>query len=122
MEKYNGWTNYETWRVNLELFDGYELEETITSIFDFQEYIKEFAYEAITSYGEIPEDSLAVSYASAFINAVNWYEIAESIVDSNDKFICEDCDGVFDKKDLHHYKYEPEIELCESCHDDRMEE
>ena len=22
--KYNGWTNYETWRVNLECFDGWE--------------------------------------------------------------------------------------------------
>ena len=21
-EKYNGWTNYATWRVNLEIFDG----------------------------------------------------------------------------------------------------
>ena len=24
MEKFNGWTNYSTWRVNLEMFDGYE--------------------------------------------------------------------------------------------------
>ena len=23
-QKYNGWANYETWRVNLELFDGYD--------------------------------------------------------------------------------------------------
>lgn len=23
--KYNGWTNYETWRVNLELFDGWDI-------------------------------------------------------------------------------------------------
>lgn len=21
---YNGWTNYPTWRVNLEMFDGYD--------------------------------------------------------------------------------------------------
>ena len=25
--KYNGWTNYATWRVNLEIFDGNELDE-----------------------------------------------------------------------------------------------
>ena len=26
MSKYNGWTNYETWRVNLEIFDGFDRE------------------------------------------------------------------------------------------------
>jgi len=25
---YNGWTNYETWRVNLELFDGWDIMST----------------------------------------------------------------------------------------------
>jgi hypothetical protein len=25
--KYNGWTNYETWRVNLEIFDGISGED-----------------------------------------------------------------------------------------------
>jgi hypothetical protein len=24
-QKYNGWTNYATWRVNLEIFDGIDL-------------------------------------------------------------------------------------------------
>jgi len=24
---YNGWTNYATWRINLEVFDGLELED-----------------------------------------------------------------------------------------------
>lgn len=23
-QKYNGWTNYATWRVNLEIFDGFD--------------------------------------------------------------------------------------------------
>jgi hypothetical protein len=26
---YNGWTNYATWRVNLEIFDGMEPREWI---------------------------------------------------------------------------------------------
>ena len=30
-QKYNGWTNYETWRVNLEIFDGYEPEQAVTA-------------------------------------------------------------------------------------------
>ena len=27
--KYNGWTNYATWRVNLEMFDGFEPDGTM---------------------------------------------------------------------------------------------
>ena len=83
MEKYNGWTNYETWRVNLELFDGYgeDLEKDIEPS-DLAEQLKEMAEEAITSYGEIDPQSLAVSYAMAFINNVNYYEIAEAIIDT----------------------------------------
>lgn len=26
MMKYNGWTNYATWRVNLEMFDGMQID------------------------------------------------------------------------------------------------
>ena len=25
--KHNGWTNYATWRINLEIFDGYDNED-----------------------------------------------------------------------------------------------
>ena len=25
-EKYNGWTNYATWRINLEIIDGIEID------------------------------------------------------------------------------------------------
>jgi hypothetical protein len=28
--KYNGWTNYATWRVNLEMFDGFDAREYFT--------------------------------------------------------------------------------------------
>ena len=33
---YNGWTNYETWRVMLEIFDGYETDEEVD-----REYVKD---------------------------------------------------------------------------------
>ena len=26
-QKHNGWTNYATWRIHLELFDGQEYDE-----------------------------------------------------------------------------------------------
>lgn len=80
---YNGWRNYATWRVNLEIFDGREWEvselKSMTDI-EFADYLKEEAEQAITGWdGGIPEDSLAVSYAMAFISDVDWYEIAKSI-------------------------------------------
>ena len=71
-EKYNGWTNYATWRVNLEMFDGYDEEVTA-------DQLESMADEMITNYGEIPTSSLAVSYANAFMSDVNWHEIAEAI-------------------------------------------
>ena len=77
--KYNGWTNYATWRVNLELFDGVPfIEEFNGSTYDLSIYLKEYAEEIITN-GEIVNSNLAVDYALAFLSEVNWYEIAESM-------------------------------------------
>jgi hypothetical protein len=68
MEKtYNGWTNYATWRVNLELFDGSEEAWTAESA-------KDFAEEIIYS---TTSEGVASDYALAFLSEVNWYEIAE---------------------------------------------
>lgn len=65
--KYNGWTNYETWRVNIECFDGWEdnLEP------DEARLMVESIIEEDTSEG------IARDYAMAFIDQVNWQEIAE---------------------------------------------
>lgn len=65
--KYNGWTNYATWRVNLEMFDGSDLYWTAESARDFVEEI---------IIDSTPE-GVARDYALAFISAVNWHEIAE---------------------------------------------
>ena len=70
-ENYNGWTNYETWRINLELWHGYETEYPVTA-----EIIEEMSYEYINPDGE---ESIRVDYAMAFVNQVNWREIAEHI-------------------------------------------
>lgn len=78
-EKYNGWTNYETWRVNLELFDGYELNEQQKELdaYDLKEELKDFVELIINEQSEL--GTIANDYAHAFINAVNWLEIAESL-------------------------------------------
>jgi len=66
-QTYNGWTNYATWRVNLELFDGAEGYWTAESA-------REFAEELIESS---TQDGIGRDYAMAFLSDVNWHEIAE---------------------------------------------
>jgi len=77
--KYNGWTNYATWRINLEIFDGYDPEGQEID----HEYCKDYAEELVFSEDEHGNnaDSLAHSYANAFMSDVNWHEIAEHIND-----------------------------------------
>jgi hypothetical protein len=71
-EKYNGWTNYATWRVNLELFDGYDMQhEKVTP-----NYIQGIAEDHIEFSSE---PGIARDYAMAFLNDVNWYEIAQHL-------------------------------------------
>ena len=79
--KHNGWTNYATWRVNLEMFDAmtvhdFSIDEA-TEVCDFALTLKEWAMDCI-------EDSSgfgwARDYAFAFLNDVNWREIAEHML------------------------------------------
>ncbi len=70
-ENYNGWTNYATWRVNLELWDGYETEEAMSP-----ELVEELSQDYMNPDGE---NSIRVDYANAFMSDVNWHEIAEHI-------------------------------------------
>lgn len=66
-EKYNGWSNYETWRINLEIFDGGDFN---MAGFEMREFV-EGLIEDQSSKG------LARDYAMAFISNVDWREIAE---------------------------------------------
>ena len=72
-EKHNGWTNYATWRVNLEIFDG------LCSDMDGEkataEGCKAYAEEVVSESGE----GYALDYARAFLASVNWHEIAEAL-------------------------------------------
>lgn len=79
---YNGWRNYATWRVNLEIFDGMDWDECgkYKDISALGEALKEMADDAVSNYGEITE-GLALDYASAFLSEVDWYEIARHIID-----------------------------------------
>lgn len=84
MEKYNGWTNYATWRVNLEIFDGYDPydagHDSSTSAYDLGLALKDIAEELLAT--DANEGSLAYSYAMAFISDVNWTEIARHMIEA----------------------------------------
>ena len=84
---YNGWTNYATWRVNLEMLDGvnpheYGLLKNAAADGDagwmarqLQEFCESYIYD--TSSHGVTQD-----YALAFMADVNWHEIAEHMIES----------------------------------------
>ena len=83
--KYNGWTNYATWRVNLEIFDGFDPREHFTLadsddswMDDLAENLKTFADEILCQ--GCGYEGLVLDYARAFLSDVNWYEIAQHLI------------------------------------------
>ena len=80
---YNGWTNYETWSVHLERFDGLVLEDlalddnqTPTSLGHFlRSWVENDIYDII--------DSHFTSILYEYMQKVNWTEIAEHIIDKS---------------------------------------
>ncbi len=74
-EKHNGWTNYATWRINLEIIDGIEFEVKTCAA-----TIQEIVEDVVFSQHELGNGShLVEDYARAFVSEVNFYEIAQSI-------------------------------------------
>ena len=79
---YNGWANYETWRVNLEIFDGIAWLDQFDDgmdVYQAADFLKEYAQEIIE---QSSPEGLARDYALAFLDAVNWREIAQSMYDA----------------------------------------
>lgn len=90
--KYNGWSNYATWRINLEIVDStnwvkedFVPDEQQLTVSDLSEHIKSVCENIITGFGELdnnPSAEYALSYAQAFLEQVNWYEIAEHMAEN----------------------------------------
>lgn len=85
-QTYNGWTNYATWRVGLELVnDNYEYyhetmmnSDTKIDTHELSQIIKDDVYHFLTD--EVSDRSVVFSYAEAFLSDVNWYELAEHMM------------------------------------------
>lgn len=81
--KYNGWTNYATWRVKLEIFDGFDPREwwnNISDAYDLGLCLKNYA-EDLMEHETGNAEGLAYSYAMAFLSDVNWTEIARHLIE-----------------------------------------
>lgn len=72
MSKYNGWTNYATWRVNLEMFDGMQSDD-----YEWMRHADSLKVYAEQTIEETSSEGLTRDYALAFLSDVNWYEIAQ---------------------------------------------
>ena len=78
-DTHEGWTNYQTWRVNLEMFDGNDYtRDNELGTYELGEVLRGEAIEIIES----ESTGLATDYATAFLNEVNWYEIAGHQIES----------------------------------------
>lgn len=93
--QYNGWTNYATWRINLEWIDGNGREwydDYSTDVHEMREAIKEYVEEELLLQVADEDASATVySYALAFLADVNWLEIAEHIVEDYHHYGCDHC-------------------------------
>jgi len=78
---YNGWTNFATWRVNLEIFDGMDPRDMGWSGMDKYELgpiLMDYAEEVLS----VDAAPLVLSYAMAFLSDVNWREIAAMMLEA----------------------------------------
>jgi hypothetical protein len=90
---YNGWSNYATWRINLEIFDDLDISEfdgiedkvdpELICLHTLSEALQERAEFYIFECDERKPSSLMEDYARAFLNEVDWYEIAKHMVNDH---------------------------------------
>jgi hypothetical protein len=75
---YNGWTNYATWRISLEWFDNYNPDENETDVYDLSKTLEAYVTETLEEM--TVQSTLVLDYALSFVSDVNWYEIAENLI------------------------------------------
>ena len=81
---YNGWYNYATWRINLEFdFSNYAYNMGLTKDdISIDTLPSELQYYVEESLELDCNNETTLSYAMAFIDEVNWYEIATHIIEN----------------------------------------
>ena len=81
-KKYNGWGNYATWRVNLEILGDIEWQDVEVkgiTVDYLKEIVDEIVFDQYRANNTITSN-LVEDYANAFLSEVNYHEILEHIL------------------------------------------
>ena len=77
-EKYNGWSNRETWLINLwNVFEGYQ--DDFNDVYEFSQFMKNEFEELCPPI--VFESSVFADLFGGAISNINWYELAEGLLD-----------------------------------------
>lgn len=80
--KCNGWTNYATWRVNLEIFDGMSASGMGSmSPSELKDLCREMAEDIIE---QTTSEGLGRDYAMSFLSDVDWWSIADHLIGADE--------------------------------------
>ena len=74
--KYNGWTNFETWKVNIEFLDGLSSKDLFDTKCD-PNSLERLIWDIASQ--DVEPHSFADSCMQAFFVEVNWEELAEHL-------------------------------------------
>lgn len=84
--EYNGWTNYATWRVRLELLDGltlsdvnfYDQDPSSYSVYQVARHLEDYVEQLII---DTTPEGIGRDYALAFVDDVDFEQIAEHMIE-----------------------------------------
>jgi len=90
MAGYNGWSNYETWNMNLWwdnafvtlVEESFGPDVTYDQEFDVAEYLESFVNEDLEMQNPYAFDNWWGDATQHYLRAVNWREIANSVIDT----------------------------------------
>ena len=84
--KCNGWTNYATWRVNLEILSDHDFAQQVLHggalpiVEDLENIVNETLFGEYRAHNTLTS-TLTEDYARAFIAEVNYNEILDHILE-----------------------------------------
>lgn len=79
---YNGWTNYATWRVALEIFDGYDPDGSPVTADWAEEYVHELMGDTMRT--DTGMGAIIKGWVNTFLHGVDWQEIADHINEAHE--------------------------------------